>query len=130
MSTVLATKRTGPKTYDDWFVIALEIFQGVYDGQMSRILKTLRRDAARETIAAIFARQYYIEPALIKASIQKLYDEMSLNGGQYALEDYDLTANWDDVQEGLFVMSRSRAGWFSRAISMQRSNVVSIALHP
>ena len=118
MTVVLTTKRISPKlTYDEWLVMALEIFQGVYDGQMSRIMKTLRRDAARETIEAILAYQYYIEPALVKASVQKFYDDMALAGGQDALDDYDLTADWNDVQEGLFVMSRARSGWFARAMT-------------
>ena len=118
MSIVLATKRTDPKlTYDQWLQLALEIFRGVYDGQMARVMKTLARDADPATVAAIMARQYYIEPSLVKATVQKFYDDMALSGGQAALDDYDLTADWDDVQEGLFTMSRARSGWFARAMT-------------
>lgn len=118
MTVSIAAKRIDPKlTRDQWERIALELFRGVYDGQMSRILKTLVRDARPETVAAILAQQYYIEPAIIKGAVQKFYDDLAFSGGQSALDDYSFTADWEPIADELFKMSRARAGWFARAMT-------------
>lgn len=117
MRTTLTVKRIDPRlTRDQWERLAIKLFQGVYEGQMSRILKAIQR-AAPETIEAVMAQQYYIEPAVIKAAVQKFYDDVAFSGGEAALLDYEIYADWDTVQESLFRLSRARSGWFARAMT-------------
>jgi hypothetical protein len=117
MITTLTTKRIDPKlTREQWEEVAIKIFQGVYEGQMSRILKAINR-AAPDTIEAILSKQFYVEPTLIKAMVQRFYDDLAFSSGEAALYDYNIVADWDVVGDALFRLSRARAGWFARGMT-------------
>lgn len=115
--TILTVKRIDPSLPRlEWERIALELFKGVYMGQMSRIMNAIQR-ADPATVAAMLSEAFYLEPTLIETATRKFYDDMAYSGGQDALDDFDLTADHDEIRDSLTALSRARGGWFAKAMT-------------
>lgn len=113
-----SVKRINPKlTREQWERIALELFMGVYDGQMGRVMKTLARDASPQTIAAVLSAQFDKEPPLVQDAVRKFYDDMAISGGQSEFYDFEFDVDWEPIKDELFTLSRARSHWFAAAMT-------------
>lgn len=127
--TILSALKTATKSQKElerWERRAKPVFRTVYEGQMSRVSKAIGR-ASPETVQQFLAEQFRKEPALVKQAVILFYDNMARMVGEDALDDFALTASFDEINEALFRLSNERAGLFARAMtetSVRQSQVI------
>lgn len=128
--TVLLKKLTPKQARelrDAWERQALPVFRGIYQGQYDRITKVIRRVDDAALIEQFLAEQWLDEPRLVRAAARTWYDAIAFNLGQSALDDYELYASFDVLNELLFSLSNERAQYFANAMtrtSMRQTQVV------
>jgi SPP1 gp7 family putative phage head morphogenesis protein len=112
----LTVKRLTRREIDDIERLALEMFNGVYQGQYNRIGKAIRR-AKLNDYQAYINEQWKEEPELVERAVRRWYDDTAESVGMETINDYGIDLEWSDVNDSMMDMSAARAGWFARTMT-------------
>ncbi len=113
MTTISAVKITHRDKLEKQ---ALKVFKDIYNAQYGRISNVIQR-ASKESLEGFLAAAFEKEPALVKRAASTWYQAVALNAGETSLNAYNLYADYDRLNDFLFELSNSRAGWFADAMT-------------